>query len=393
MSSVFLSEMCAEPIHGGGITLQRILNQELDNFDYFIKVVNYVNEPEISLDKRDRYIIFPFGKFVQSLNKFIGCTLTYKIYRNNLLRKIHSYRIAHQLIQKGIVTDSTKMLVCPQGEFSLYVVKRINRLINVPYITWVMDDHLVKWHNGNWIYRHDHEQLMREHLQKAERVFVISPNLQKFYKQNFEIDSQVLFSPCENISEPLHISIDNSQKLSLAYFGSISIWQKDALESLVPFIKNDVISLDIFTNNRSSIPLPLQISGVNIRNPISPELVTVEIKKYDAVVIPIGFNEDIRNMSYFNIATKMSECIGSGIPTFVIGAEDSAMVDFLRNHDAVVLATSTDKKDIEEAIMNLKDYNIRKKILTNAYNLTKLELSLARMRYSWNYAGHWLNLS
>ncbi|MBD2150279.1 hypothetical protein H6F44_09135 [Pseudanabaena sp. FACHB-1277] len=393
MTTIFLSEMCAEAIHGGGLTLHRILGKELDKFDGFVKVVNYDNEPEISLDKIDHYIIFPFGKFRQWLSKILGCTLAYKIFKNNLLRKIHSYRIAHQLIQQRTITSSTKMLVCPQGEFSLYVVQKINKLLNVPYVTWVMDDHLVKWQNGSWIYQYDHEQLMREHLQKAEQVFVISPNLQKFYKQKFGIDSQVLFSPCEYVSEPFHRVIDHNEKLSLAYFGSISIWQKDALESLAPLIEENVISLDIFTNNQASVPIGLQIAGVNICKPISPKLVALEIRKYDGVVIPIGFSEDVYNMSYFNIATKMSECVGSGIPTLVIGAEDSAMVSFLSDYGAAVLATSTNKADLAAAISKLKDPVIRQKVLANAYNVAQIDLSVDKMREHWSYASQLLNLA
>jgi hypothetical protein len=391
MATIFLSEMCAEAIHGGGITLHRILGKELDEFDYFVKVVHYANEPEIAPDKIGKYVIFSFGNFVQWINKIIGCTLAYKISKNNLLRKIYSYRIAYQLIQQKIISSSTKVLVCPQGEFSLYVIQKIKKLLNISYVTWVMDDHLVKWHNGSWMYKYDHEQLMRQHLQNAEHVFVISPNLEQFYKQKFDINSQVLFSPCEYVSDSFHIAINADKKLSLSYFGSISIWQKDALECLAPFIQDNVISLDIFTNNRASVPTSLQIAGVNTCEPISPDLVTLEIRKYDAVVIPVGFSEDVYNMSYFNIATKMSECVGSGIPTLVIGAKDSAMVSFLSRYGAAVLATNN--ADLAEAIAKLKDPAIRKEVLTNAYNLAHIHLSLGKMREHWSYASRWLNLS
>ena len=393
MSTVFLSEMSVEPIHGGGITLHRVLGSELDNLSYFVKVVNYENEPEITSDRIDRYVIFPFGQYVKWLAKIIGCTIAYKIFKNNFLRKLHSYGIARQLIQKRIVTKSTKLLVCPQGEFSLYVIQKINSLLNVPYVTWLMDDHLVEWNNTDWIYKCDHEQLMREHLQRAESVFVISPNLQEFYKQKFGIDSQVLFSPCENVSEPIYEITSNKKKLSLAYFGSVSPWQQDALESLSILIKNDVVKLDIFTNNRASVPLLLQSVGVNICEPIPPELVTLEIRKYDAVLIPIGFSENVRNMSYFNIATKMSECLASGIPTLVIGPKDSAMVSFLSHYDAAILVTSLNEEDIKEALVKLKDSILRQRILNNAHNISKYDLSSNRMREQWACASKWLDLS
>ena len=42
----FLSEMSALPIHGGGITLKRILGTDLEHFDWFFKTLHFPSEPD-----------------------------------------------------------------------------------------------------------------------------------------------------------------------------------------------------------------------------------------------------------------------------------------------------------------------------------------------------------
>ena len=337
-------------------------------------------------------MVFPFGYQAKWLNRIIGCSLTYKIFTNNLVRKIHSENIANQLVRKKIISDNSKLLVCPQGEFTLYTIQKLRRLTHVPYITWLMDDHLVKWSQNQWIYKHDHEILMRDHLQQAEQVFVISPELQHFYKQRFGVDSEVLFAPCENLYESIYQSIGSNEKCNLAYFGTIGPWQQDALEVLLPLVKKDVITLNIFTNNPSSIPPLLQSAGVVIHKPVPPDEVIQVMGNYDAVVIPISFRDDLRNMSCFNIATKMSECLSSGIPTFVIGPRDSAMVKFLLPYDAAVLLTETTEENIKDAIMKLKNREERQRIIKNAKNLIKEELHHTAMGLKWKSASQWLEL-
>ena len=386
---LIVSEMCAEPIHGGGITLHRILGNEINNFKYFIKVVNYTSEPEIL---SPNYRIFPFGYQAKWLNKTIGCSLTYQIFTNNLVRKIHSEKIASQLVGKKIISHNSKLLVCPQGEFTLYTLEKLHRLTNVPYITWLMDDHLVKWTNNQWSYRYDHEVLMRNHLQQAAQVFVISPELQHFYKQRFGVDSEVLFAPCENLYEPIYQNIESHEKCNLAYFGTIGSWQQDALEVLLPLVKKDVIILNIFTHNPSSIPPIFQSAGIVIHKPVPPDEVTQVMRNYDAVVIPISFRDQLRNMSCFNIATKMSECLSSGTVTLVIGPSDSAMVKFLLPYDAAVLLTETTEQNIKDAISTLKNQDQRQRMITNAKNLIRQELHYTSMRLKWESASQWLEL-
>jgi len=386
MKLSFLSEMSAEPIHGGGVTLKRVLGSDLDCFEHFIKIVHYRNEPRIISEK---YQIFPFGCQAPKVQKIIGCTLTAKLFRSNLLRKRHSHQAAKLLLHNQVITDQSKLLVCPQGEFSLYTLDMLSNYTKIPYITWMMDDHLLNWdENKGFFYKYDHYSLLKKHFKSASKIFVISPQLKDFYEKQFGVECEVLFSPSPSIKD----FIDNlPQEIpKLVYFGSITPWQEDALEVLIPLAQQRVVTLDIFSAHRFVRDTSLN-QYVNFHHPISSELVINVMRRYDAVIIPISFCKKLYNMSYFNIATKMSECIGSGIPSILIGPSDSAMIKFLNSYNAAITITSPSQQYVKDAINSLKDTSQRKQILENAQLLVQTKLSQNYMTRKWKSAFDALN--
>jgi hypothetical protein len=392
MEPVFLSEMCASPIHGGGITLQRVLGEDLNDFRWFVKVVQYTSDISSHWPDSEHCVEFPFGTQQQWLSRVVGCTLAYRFSCNPWVRWNHAAYVANQLIRRGIVASNFRLLVCPQGDFTLYTMQRLSQLIDIPYVTWVMDDHLVHWSEQRWTYRYNHEALMRDHLQQAEQVFVISPELQNFYRQRFGIESQVLFGPCMQLSEPIYQTLESNAKCRLAYFGSVGPWQQDALEALLPVVSSGLIELDLFTNSQSVIPASFKNAGVNLRQSVSPEQVAQTMRDYDAVVLPISFRPEMRHMSCFNIATKMAECLGSGVPTLVVGPADAAMVKFLEPYDATVIVKDASKQSLIDGIARISSLSERSKVLNNAQQLVFAQLSQEAMRRKWEPAGRWLGL-
>lgn len=383
MKLSFLSEMSAEPIHGGGVTLKRILRDDLNKFQSFIKVVHYRNEPRINSKK---YQVFPFGHQAPKFQKIIGCTLTAKLFQSNLLRNRHSCKTVKFLLQNQIITNQSKLLVCPQGAFTLYTMNELSKHMQVPYITWMMDDHLLNWndHRG-FFYKCDHYSLMEQHLKNALKVFVISPQLKDFYQKYFGVECEVLFSPVPAVNHCRDKQSQKNKNPKLVYFGSITPWQEDALEVLIPLAQQKLITLDIFSSHKFVRDTSLN-QHVNFHQPISSEHVIDIMRSYDAVIIPISFKKELYNMSYFNIATKMSECIGSGVPTLLVGPSDSAMIKFLNPYNACVTITSASQQHVIDAIDTLKDTSKRKQMLENAHTLVQEELSENYMARKWKFA-------
>jgi hypothetical protein len=265
-------------------------------------------------------------------------------------------------------------LVCPQADITVLVLEELKKISKIRYVTWVMDDHVLKWQGGGWVYPAGFEQQMCRHLCDAEHVHVISPALQGFYKSRFGIDSTVLCGPADAVAPPPR-RIQSANRLKLAYFGSLGPWQNDAMELLIPSLGRGEIALDVFSHNPDAIPPALKSAGAELRAGVSAKEVLTLCGRYDAVVLPISFKEELRNMSHFNIATKFSEYLASGVPVLIIGPPDAIMLQIASAKQAAVIVDQCDSNAVLAALNILRNPVKTGGIIRAALQLARSEFS------------------
>jgi len=260
-------------------------------------------------------------------------------------------------------------------------MQHLRRTVDLNYVTWIMDDHLLRYKYGEWQYPPRIWKLMSDHLRAASQVLVISPSLGEFYRREFGVESRVLFGPADPIGEPVWQAVSKSGA-RLGYFGSIGEWQLDGLVKLSRLLPSVNATLDVFSSI-SELPARLKLPRVVLRGNIPSETVIHKMRTYDAVVLPIGFSDSLRHLSEFNIATKMSECIASGTATLVIGPKHAAMVKFLEPYNAAWIESVLTPDSLVANISSLLGCESRKERLTNARDLVKRVLSTTAMRQTW----------
>lgn len=381
----YLSEMAVSSLHGGGITLQRILGSDLGGISRFIYPSRFAKDlpPIASLQPRSEYTLHRLER--NAARKWLGHRPCRWLIKKGVLRRAHIRQCSSNINAAFPNHGALKGLVCPQSETSVLVLEALKSRRKVRYITWMMDDHVVRLRNGDWTYPRGFKKIFEKHLCEAEKVFVISPRLGSFYKREFGVDSQVLFGPADIVDEPARLAPRAGGGCRLGYFGSLGSWQLDALLKLAKHLHLLDATLDIFTP-ASALPLELQIPRVNLRHSISSSMVIQEMRKYDAVVLPISFSESNRHLTDFNIATKMSECLASGTVTLVVAPEYAAMVDFLIPHHAACFSRADSVEELRVTFENLKDESYRRTLLGSARGLVNSELSTSVMQGRWKEA-------
>jgi hypothetical protein len=352
------------------------------------KTIHYPSEVATSYDSASRQHQYPWWRIAPVLRPFLGCTIAHKAAFHPLTRIAFAKSVARRILRDEACAQQTKLLVCPQAEITLIVLEELRKRASISYITWMMDDHLVRWSDGQWVYPAGVGERMHLHLNAAERVHVISPAMQRFYKERFGVDSTVLCGPATpTYSYQTH---PTGKHLRLAYFGSLGRWQNDALTVLVPALRTGEISLDIFTHNPELIPSPLKIAGTRLHPGVGASAVLPLSGTYDAVVLPISFRNELRNMSFFNIATKFSECMASGVPTLIIGPGDAIMVEIATKHGAGVIINQCDADSLENALADLRNPSRRAKVVAAALALAHKEFSDATMQSRWESSSAFL---
>jgi hypothetical protein len=360
MTPIFLSEMSAHPLLGGGVTLNKIIGKQITSFSAFIKCYH---NPSQALPNYPSGIsvCLPYPKNLSIFTKLFGCRISHFVNQSRIIRSLYARKIAfHSLQELNNILPSSRFLVCPNSEFSLDVFEQIHRRYSNEYITWVMDDHMVRWTRSGWTYPKNIESKFASHLKNARLVYVISEAMAQFYKEKFDVESHVLFSPCDMVHAPAISNMSQSRPCRLVYFGSLGRWQNDAIEGLLPHLLDKSIQLNIFTYNSGQIPEALHnLQGVFVHPPVSSNLIAKVASDFDAMILPISFKDELKNMSFFNIATKFSDCIGSPIPTIIIGPPDSIMIKTAKKYGAFLTVESRDPIEFKEALKKILEPSVR----------------------------------
>jgi glycosyltransferase involved in cell wall biosynthesis len=378
----FLSEMSVSNGHGGGLTLQRVLGTDLDQVRLFAHVSRHATDFPAVARFSSRSLDIPMWTESETAYKVVGHTVAGWISKRPAVLRMNARRVAAIVDDRLGSKETVRGLVCPQTAVSLYAMKALASRRRVKYVTWIMDDHFVRWRKGRWEYPGHVENLLARHLKRAEAVFVISPVMSEFYRERFGVDSEVLYGPANPCAEPQWEIRHDSNRIRLGYFGSVAYWQLDALCLLIENLESANADLDIYTGGDSLLQ-QLQHPRVKHRGRIDPSAILETMRGYDAVVLPASFEPAIRAMSEFNIATKMSECLASGTVTLFVGPDYSAMGRFLEDHGAAVLVMDKSQSAVTGSIERLRSSESRRAVLESARKLVQSQMSVAVMHDIW----------
>lgn len=375
------------PLLGGGVTLKRVIGNDINKFDWFIKTIHFPCEPLPNYASKVS-LCHPYWDFSRKLRPILGCRLSCFLQFNYLSRMAHARMVAVRTADcLGDKIEGSKVLICPNSLSALTVIHHLRKSYSFEYVTWMMDDHLIQWRKGRWCYpAWGSENLLRENLRGAREVLVISNAMREFYRERFGVNSTVVCSPAEISGEEPTVKCANSQLLRLVYFGSLGPWQNDAVCLLAPFIESKEVSLDVYSQNLEAIPVDLVRAGVSRNESIKPEEILNKASNYDAIVLPVSFKEELMNMSYFNIATKFSECLAAKIPTLLIGPESSIMVKTASAAGACAIVSKAEHAAVRSALERLKNPQQRRWILDAEWRLLASEFSQEVMRRRWEPA-------
>lgn len=379
MQLYYLSEISVSGQHGGGLTLQRILQDDLHLFrQYFVisafgtqfTPVPAVAEHTVGVcGIEDTYL--NKGRVRRRLRRFLQ--------DRGWLMGWNARSIVRRLQRKATMEESY-WLVVPQSELSVRVTNLLYEKYKIKYAIWQMDDHLVRHTNGQLRYEEPIQKQMAAFMRHAAFRWVISPAMQEWYHQKWGVRSQVLFGPGAATGLPLRVQATQQQPLRLVYFGAVTAWQLDALVFLADQLKVINAELHIYSA-KDNLPEAIKKSGVEYKGSVPGSEVAALANSYDGIILPISFAPALYNLSALNIATKMSECLASGTVTVVIGPDYAAMVQYLQPHDCALLITDQDKA--AEQLQQLRDEAKRETWLNNAATLVSRQLTPAAMHSNW----------
>lgn len=377
--------------HGGGLTLQRVLGDDLDQIRRFIFVRHVQGFPPVArVQSRSVFFVpwFENGK----RRRYVGRLLD-RLARSKLAARCFARHVARKAFAGWPDTGGQPLrgLICPQAIEAMQVLEHAQRHRQIAYVTWFMDDHLLRSEHGKWGYPAGVRPLMERHLQGAAKVLVISPAMAEFYAQEFGVESTVLIPPADPMGNPAWDSSPGGGPCRLGYFGRFWKWQAEALVKLVENLGALHATLDVY-GMEGGLPVELRAPGVTSHGRVPEEQMRRAMAGCDALVLPTSFSVAERNLVDFNIGTKMSEYLASGTVTLLIAPPHAAMTRFLQPHRAAMIVTELNRRAFQQAVEAIRTPAQREPILRAARALVEQQLTTAAIRRTWQEARRTLAL-
>lgn len=369
--------------HGGGLTVQRVLQNDVQLFDQFIQISAFAKE-HAPIDEIKNKCINLFSL----ADTYLNAGRLKKKVRGLLLKKewFRKYNAAYIVKQIGQQINPVEAywVIVPQSELSIRVTEMLHKKYNIRYAIWQMDDHIIKYDdNKTPFYADTIKNTVKYVMQQAYFRWVISPAMQTTYQKMFQVDSSVLFGPATQQSATLHQSIDASKARQFVYFGAVTAWQLDALIMFASLLPSLSAELHIYSA-KDNLPTALKLPNVIYKGSVSGNEVIHLANSYDGIILPIAFDASLTNMTLLNIATKMSECLASGTVTVVIGPQDAAMVAYLQPHNCAVFVTdNVDRNAAIKTVQSIWDEEKRSTLLSNARKLVTDTLTVEPIYNVW----------
>lgn len=203
-------------------------------------------------------------------------------------------------------------------------------------------------------------RLVKRVVKQCDNMFVASPKMKREYDEIFGVNSTFIAKSIDYIDE-IKVNTSIHHPLRMVYMGQVIYGRIYSLIAIVDTLKKInssgvKLQLSIYTNNQISDKLKSQIlvpGSVNLCEPVPYTEVQKVISDYDIVVFVESFDPRYCKVARLSFSTKICDYLASGKCILAVGPEDSAPLEYLKEEDAALVATSVE--EIEEQILRLSN--------------------------------------
>lgn len=242
----------------------------------------------------------------------------------------------------------------------------VAKIAHKPVCTFLMDDVYTYKSCPSFVdkvYRFFLRKQVKRTVKTSSHVFVSSEKMKEEYDQAFSINSTFLAKGIASFVTPSTTRL--TSPIKMVYLGNVLIGRLDSLILLAEAI-NEInktssakFKLSIYTSDHipeNKKARLINSNYVELCPPVSYSEVSRVISDNDVVVFVEALEGRQNGIARLSFSTKIVDYIGSGKCIFTIGPSDVAPVEYLRNHNISIVAST--KKDIYEKLNEITPQQI-----------------------------------
>lgn len=221
------------------------------------------------------------------------------------------------------------------------------------------------------IRKHHLRRTVRRVVKQCDDMFVASPKMKKEYDAIFGFDSTFIAKSIELDTMP-QTQHEIHTPIRLVYLGQVlygRIYSLISIAEALDKINSDGVKVQLFvyTNNQLSEDEKKKLlvkDSVFLMPPVPYSEVPRVMDENDVVVFVESFEPQFCNVARLSFSTKICDYLACGKCILAIGPGNIAPIEYFKEEDAAMVATSKD--EIMDAIQRLSDKDVVEKYVNQA---------------------------
>ncbi len=261
-----------------------------------------------------------------------------------------------------------RVMCVPFSVEDVYLAMSVADTRGVPLMIYIMDDQ-------NLANRRIPDHVLREAFEKADVVFVISPEMRDAYETKFGIKTFILppvVRARDLVTEPIP-----SDRIEHGKTGVLmgNIWNKTWLDEIRHVIRDSGVTIHWYGNAGKFVDFDeaeLERDGIVFKGALPEDRICAEIRKYAFGVLPSSPDDQEDWLAKYSIPTRLVTSVAAGnLPMIVIGSEQSASSQCVRRFDFGRICPY-DAKAFAAAVEDINGADRQREIRGNAAAAAKL---------------------
>lgn len=250
----------------------------------------------------------------------------------------------------------------------------VNNVANKPAVTFLMDDvYCYESCTSTWdkIYKFFLRRYVKKTVDHCQHIFVASQKMKEEYDRIFEVNSTFITKSFN--TDKIQANVEKVHNpIRLVYLGNVLIGRLDSLIYIAECMKEinmdeQKLQLSIYTNDVISEENHKRLlidDGVKLCPPVTYSQVPEIISNCDVQVFVESLYSKNMSVARLSFSTKIIDYICSGKCILAVGPKDVAAIEYFKNEDAALVATS--KMELMECLNKLSEPDVIKEYAEKA---------------------------